>query len=123
MKLSVLLPYKISTNAFYARMHWTKRAEIVKAFRDEVFIAWKSSKMVPPHDFPVKMVYCFVLVGKMLDISNLSGMTKMIEDGLVACEALPDDTPAYVGEIIIRERRANKKSKINFVEIEIDSLL
>lgn len=69
--------------------------------------------------FPVTCHYHFKLNGSRLDVSNHAYMQKMIEDGLVACGVLPDDTQAYVSQIVITGEYVPKGRGQNEVEVEI----
>ena len=46
--------------------------------------------------FPVVIYYHFRLKGPLLDSTNLAYMVKLVEDGLVHNEVIPDDSQKYV---------------------------
>jgi hypothetical protein len=92
-KIIFHLPLKISANAIYAGIHWTKRNKHKQLFQAVPFVAKPITK------YPVICHYHFVLSGRLLDITNLFYMTKLQEDSLVNKGILRNDTPQFVSEI------------------------
>ncbi len=68
--------------------------------------------------FPASVSYHFRLNGSRLDVSNHAYMTKMVEDGLVACGVLPEDDQQHVSQITISSEHI-KKGQPNEVEVTI----
>lgn len=93
MKFTINIPEKISLNKIYSGIHWRKRAAQATAFHWAVHRARISAYSGA---FPCHIEYRFKLHGKRLDSSNLAYMTKLLEDGMVQCGVIPDDSPKYV---------------------------
>lgn len=96
MKITIQIPYKVSTNAIYSGMHWAKRKEIADEYHLSL-IEYKGKQMT----IPVNLTFTFTFKGKSLDCSNCSFMAKMLEDAMVMSRILPNDTPEYVKSIKI----------------------
>lgn len=88
------LPFKVSSNKFYAGMHFTERAKIKDAFLWAVKAKRHSLPIVK--NYPVDINFEFTFKSRLLDWVNTSIMAKMIEDGLVFCNVLHDDSKKYV---------------------------
>lgn len=86
------LPFKISSNATYAGMHWTKRKKIADLFHASML----PFRKLEVKDYPVNVNYIFSFKGKPLDSTNTATMAKMLEDGMVACGILEDDDWKHV---------------------------
>lgn len=95
--ISMPLPQKVSTNAIYSGMHWSKRKRIADTYHRALLPHRTKRFLLPAH-----LLFTFTFKGKLLDCSNCSMMTKMLEDGMVQYKILPDDTPQYVPAITIR---------------------
>lgn len=111
----VPIPEKISLNKIYAGIHFRQRSE----HKDEYQYAVLSSNPKPyTGSFPVHVHYHFKLRGQRLDISNHAYMTKMVEDGLVACGVLPEDDQNYVSGITTTaEKIVKTEDEVVVVEI------
>ncbi len=117
VKIVVPIPEKISLNKIYAGLHWTVRAE----HKDDYHFAVMSVNPKPyTGQFPIHVHYHFKLHGKPLDIANHAYMQKMVEDGLVACGVIPDDTQKYVNAITITAEPA-KKGEDDVVVVELST--
>jgi hypothetical protein len=103
--ITIPIPEKISLNKIYAGVHFSQRSKHKDAYYWAVFSA---NPKPYTGSFPAVCHYHFKLRGTELDISNLSYMTKMTEDALVACGVLPDDTPKYVNRIILTSEKIGK---------------
>ena len=105
MKFVIPIPEKISLNEIYGGIHYRKRS----AQKDDFHLAVMSANPKPyTGDFPIHAHYHFKLRGRGYDISNHAYMTKLLEDGLVACGVIPDDTPKYINAITITAEKAKK---------------
>ena len=105
-----------STNKIYAGMHWTKR----KAHADDAHFATKLA--AKGHDSvskPVFLVFQPMIRGRAYDCSNYSFTCKMIEDGLVKCGILADDTNKYVQGIMMLPPIKIKKPEQSYMEVEL----
>lgn len=105
MKFTIELPQKVSLNRIYAGVHFTERAEHKEDYHYAVMDA-KPKKYTG--EYPVEMHYHFKLNGSPLDISNHAYMVKMVEDGLVACGIIVDDTQKYVSKISVTSEKQVK---------------
>ncbi len=92
LDISFSLPQKVSLNAIYAGLHWSKRAELADLYHREI-LPFRKLKI---DAFPVALHYTFTFRNRPLDSSNCAFLAKMIEDGLVAHAILPDDSMEYV---------------------------
>lgn len=97
-------------------MHWSKRKEIADDFHTMVKWAIRRQKTSPVSSFPIRMRYTFCFAGRALDVLNCSTMAKMIEDGFVREGIVPDDSPKYISEVSIEQKKS--PSKADFVHIE-----
>ena len=118
MKFTILIPEKVSLNKIYAGIHFRERASHKEEYQWAVLAA-----KVPKYEgaFPIAMHYHFRLKGSRLDVSNHAYMLKMVEDGLVACGVLPDDTPEFVGEVRITSEHLAKGGS-DEVEVTLKTL-
>lgn len=91
------IPQKVSLNRIYAGVHFRERSGHKNDYRLAVMCVPGLKPFTG--QYPVHMSYHFRLSGTALDISNHAYMQKMVEDGLVACGVIPDDSPKYVGQI------------------------
>lgn len=101
--ITIPLPYKVSTNAIYEGVHWSKRAKYKDMTR------WAMLPVIAQLK-PVKscsMLFEFFFKKKPLDCSNCSFMAKMIEDCLVEHKIVKDDSPQYVTSITLTSSRGN----------------
>lgn len=114
MKITLPIHTKVSLNKIYGGIHFSTRSKHKEEFHWIVI-----AENVPeyPGPFPVEITYNFKLKGRLLDSLNTAYMAKMIEDGLVHEEVLPDDAPKYV-----RWSRVGCEKGENVVEITIHSL-
>lgn len=106
-KLLIELPLKFSLNK-YERTFWVKRNEIKKQFYWAVKTAQRDGYMPKP---PFEVHYHFMLWGAKMDLSNLMGMVKPLEDGLVLNKLFEDDNPDIIRKITLTESRAPEASK------------
>lgn len=116
MKLTIPIPEKISLNKIYSGIHYRTRSRHKDAYRLAVMVSQPKPYSGP---FPVECHYHFRLNGSRLDVSNHAYMTKMIEDGLVACGVLPDDDQKYVASITTTAEYVPKGKGQNEVEVTI----
>lgn len=86
------IPHKISSNATYSGMHWTKRKKIADLYHQSMLPFRKAIIS----EYPVDITYVFTFKGKPLDSSNTATMAKMLEDGMVKCGILKDDDWKHV---------------------------
>lgn len=92
MIIKIPLPEKVSTNAIYGGLHWSKRKKLADLFH-EALIEYRKTQIV---EYPVDINYVFSFKGKLLDTTNCTYMAKMFEDGLVKNGVLKGDSPEYV---------------------------
>lgn len=106
---SILIPWLgPSLNSVYAGKHWSVRKKVA----DEGHKACLVARTVKPFSVPVSLYFQPVL-GKgvrTLDCSNYALAAKIIEDGLVRCGVLKDDTPQYVRSIAILAPERGKQT-------------
>jgi len=105
--LEVVLPQKLSLNQ-YSTYHHFKLAKVKREFYEAVWAAERSGYMPEP---PVKCHYHFRLWGARMDLTNLFGMVKPLEDGIVKEGLLEDDNPDIVKELTLSLERAPESSK------------
>jgi hypothetical protein len=113
IRISMELPEKASTNVLY-RLHGIKRWKTEQQFYLAVKEVVTRERIKPVTAYPIVAVYAFEVPGKQLDVLNLSGMAKMVEDGLRHAGILIDDTPAYVAGVSLRcERSKDKRIRVS----------
>lgn len=105
-KLTVTLPQKFSLNQ-YERMFYLKRNTVKHEFYEAVKFATREGMLTTP---PYDIHYHFMLWGAKMDLSNLMGMIKPLEDGMVRCGILEDDNHNIVQRLTITEERAPESS-------------
>lgn len=115
-KLKIEIPLKInsklSTNSIYSTKAWYTRQKQ----KQDILILTRASlpEKIKTFDKPVELTMSFK---SKLDVSNHSYLFKMIEDSLVACKVLQDDTDKFV--------QKNTLLKQNFFEgvvVEIEEI-
>lgn len=97
MNIKIPIPQKVSTNAVYAGMHWSKRKDLADLYH-RCLVEHRDLRV---KEYPVDVFYTFTFKGKMLDPSNTSFMQKMLEDGMVKLGILAGDTAKYISGIHI----------------------
>jgi len=110
--IDVIVPNKLSLNKYHT-LHHQKLHAIKYEFYQEVLVAPKKGVRPRP---PYYTHYHFILWGAQLDQTNLVGMVKPLEDGLVKCGVLIDDSPEYVKSVTVTQEKATDKAakkKIN----------
>ena len=100
---------KWSLNKIYAGVHWSVRAKDKEYIRQLVRSAIGIRK---PYEKPVLIKMAF---NSGLDVSNHAYLFKMIEDALVKCKLINDDTDKYVKSITMEKQ---KEFKGVIVEVE-----
>lgn len=82
------------------RMHWAKKARIVKAARFESRMRAKSMRL-PAAKNSITVQFCYQpRDNRRRDPGNLTATSKPIVDGLVDAGIVPDDCPPYVRELM-----------------------
>lgn len=117
-ELWVVLPEKLSLNKYHY-YHYHKLHNIKQRFYEEVAYSEKTGYLPKP---PYKCDYHFYIWGARMDITNLFGMVKPLEDGLVRNGIIEDDNPNIVAEITVRQEQApesSKKTKLSYCRITI----
>ena len=105
-----------SLNSIYSGVHWSKR----KKQADEAHLAVKiAASKVKPFDKPVQLNFQPIVKGRGYDVSNYAYTVKLIEDGLVQCGILPDDTVKWVKRITIMEPIKAKESSMVVTIVEL----
>ncbi len=114
--IEAFIPYMgPSLNSIYSGVHWNER----KKQADFGHIACKAAIRkagIKPFDYPVRLTFIPVLGKKARarDCSNYSYAAKIIEDGLVRCGVLQDDSPKYVKSFSISEPVVDRESPSGF---------
>lgn len=114
MTLTIPLPEKISLNSQLGRVHWTTRSRQNQAFQLAVLVAARQSQISAfPGPFPCHIEYRFKMRGRGLDSSNLAYMAKLVEDGLVHCGIIPDDSPKYVRSMTLVTEKGEDEVEVS----------
>jgi len=103
MIIDIPLPVKVTTNAIYAGMHWSKR----KRLADEYHLSLIEYRGRTIHT-PCNLHFIFKFKQRPLDCSNCSFMVKMLEDAMVHNKILIDDTIQYVKRIHITSTKGER---------------
>lgn len=114
-----------STNAIYAGLHWAKRKKV----KDDAVVAVKAAinraNIGAPIADRVDLVFTPQL-GKGMrkrDTSNNSMTAKLIEDALVKCGLLIDDTDEYVRNVTntpaLIDRKAGTGVWVEIIPVEV----
>ena len=115
-KLHVTLPQKLSLNQYHT-YHYQKLNQIKHQFYTEVQFAKKTGVLPNP---PYDSHYHFQLYGALMDITNLVGMVKPLEDGLVRNGIIPDDNKDIIKTVrITQEHTTEPKKKISYCIITL----
>lgn len=82
----------------YDRMHFTKRDRLVKQWHKMVEEAVEEQDILPVESYPVHVeIECYFGKGRTrFDWDNLSPTPKLIQDALVSCGVLANDTSKYI---------------------------
>lgn len=105
-KITVTLPQKFSMNQ-YERMYHYKRYAVKQEFYEAVKYADREGYLDKP---PYDVHYHFLIWGAKMDLSNLMGMVKPLEDGLVHSGVFEDDNPDIIKRMILTEAKAPESS-------------
>lgn len=105
------LPEKLSLNKLYSGVHWSKRKKMADEWH---MVTLPFKRKLKPERLPTGVTYDFRLKGNLLDVSNLAGMVKLLEDSMVLNGILPDDSPKYVREITMSVCKGNNEVDITF---------
>ena len=97
------------------KKHWSRYASLKKTATE--LVAW-NSKAQQLEPIAERCVFTFDWPYSRRDPDNQSFGAKMILDGLVKAEVLPDDSRKWISEIRHVFRRKSKLDKIVIVEIE-----
>ena len=87
-----------SLNKFYSGMHHTKRKRIKDSWTVLVREAVQNQHIIPIQNYPV-VIHCRLEFGPSLrryDWENCAMTAKLIQDGLIKCGILENDSPMYV---------------------------
>lgn len=110
--MEFLLPEKISANAIYAGIHWSKRKRIKDLYR-QYMLQYKGKFTI--ESYPIGISYDFTFRRSPLDSSNCFLLIKIIEDSLIHINLLEDDSPKFVHSTSV----TSKKGKDDRVKITI----
>lgn len=114
MEIEVLLPDKVTTNAYYAA-HYLKRSNIKQGFKEAAILAARNKGKID--EYPINVTYSFHLIGRPVDWVNLSAMAKMIEDGLVQAKVIEDDAPKFISQGMLIYNKSKRKYSYCVVEL------
>lgn len=117
MELRIDLVDKVSANATYAGVHWTKR----KKWKDNMLLACLSFKSRERIDSIVDIDYTFYFKSHALDSENCAFMGKMITDCMIKYGILEDDSIKYVRRVSYESKKSSNKE--NYVEIKIKKIV
>lgn len=109
IKIPLEINSKLGTNKIYAGVHWAIRNKDKEKMR---LLVRSITGIRKAFEKPVKLTMSFC---SKLDVSNHSYLFKLIEDSLVKCGLLKDDTDKFVKEIVMKKQ---KEFKGIIVEIE-----
>jgi len=88
---------ELSTNKFYAGMHWKERKDIADEWHSLTYYTLRQHRIITdPVDVPVEIV---IKSDDKLDADNHFVIIKMIIDGMVEYGILEDDTRKYVKKV------------------------
>ena len=97
MIITVPIVNKVSLNKIYGGVHWSTRKKHKEEYLNTIHM------LQPPVcdlEYPVTVIYHYKFKGRMLDSTNCSYITKLVEDALVTCGVFPDDSPHYIASTI-----------------------
>jgi Holliday junction resolvase RusA-like endonuclease len=114
LEISSELP-SLNETVAETKKHWSRYASLKKTATE--LVAWncKAQKLKPVTE---RCVFTFDWPHSRRDPDNQSFGAKMILDGLVKADVLPDDSRKWISEIRHVFRRKSKLDKIVIVEIE-----
>lgn len=123
IKLNLTKTLKVSLNTLYACTNYRIRSRhknmyrhIIKPQLDKLNISPISSEL-----YPINCEYLFSTSGRRLDTSNYCYMVKLLEDTLVSCNILLDDSPRYVGSILVASQKSDDKTDTVTINLSADS--
>jgi len=93
VKLTLPIPLKLSLNVIYAGVHYRVRKQHKDLYRE---LVWALVREKYTGEYPVIITYHFKFKGRKLDSSNCAYLVKLMEDGLVHADVIPDDNRKYV---------------------------
>ena len=117
LTISAELP-SLNETVAETKKHWSRYASLKKTATE--LVAWncKAQKLKPVTE---RCVFTFDWQPSRRAPDNQSFGAKMILDGLVKADVLPDDSRKWISEIRHVFRRKSKLDKIVIVEIEHES--
>lgn len=104
INLKFPLPEKVSGNAVYAGLYWSKRKKLADLYHTYM-MQFRNNKVA---EYPVDISYVFTFKSKALDTTNCFLMAKLIEDGLVKNGILESDSPDFVQSTTIYSSKGLK---------------
>lgn len=120
LKYNIPLPFKVSTNAIYAWIHWQKRKSIADWYHR---LTKEDCEKFYPIEWKVDLLFEFYFKTRYLDSSNCSFIWKMIEDSLVKNWLLKNDTNEFVWKVtfesILMDKKERKELEEDFIRITI----
>lgn len=112
-KIPIKINGKMGLNKIYAGVHWAIRSKDKEKMRLLV-----RSVVGLNHKQYEKPVHLKMSFKSRLDISNHAYLFKLIEDSLVKCGLLKDDTDKYVAKITLEKQKSFDGVIVEMEEIE-----
>lgn len=101
-------PEKISTNAIYSGVHWSKRQKHKELYLWSFLSVKNQITAVSDCD----LEFDFHFKSKPLDCDNCSYMAKLIIDCLRNYGKIKDDTPQFIHSVKISSKKSNENKVI-----------
>ena len=112
------LPHIVSFNATNGK-HWSGNVRRKKDFYNSVlFTVLRNS--TPELDGQYDFTYSFLVKSRLYDATNYFLMVKMLEDGLVKCGVLKDDSKKYVNSIRVIAKKDKCQERLGECIISIE---
>lgn len=97
-----------SLNAFFGRMHWTKRKAIVDEWHGLFLGAFRDAGLPRPLQTPISLSVTEFCKGNVRDSDNAIVAIKLCADALKAHGYIPDDGPAYRNNDVLRTEKGKE---------------
>lgn len=110
-KIPMKINGKLGLNKIYAGVHWAVRS------KDKENMRLLVRSVVGLRQAYKKSVHLKMSFKSRLDVSNHAYLFKLIEDSLVKCGLLKDDTDKYVGKITLE-----KQKEFDGVIVEVEEM-
>lgn len=116
-EVTLTLPHKIQTHAFYG-MDDQARQKLLLEWRTELHTALQKQKVQPDSYQKYKVTLDYYFKGTVFPTCECLGMTDLLISSLVECKILKKDSPTYISDVTVIPNKSTRKK--SYVTIELN---